>query len=335
MMKRCPICGNEYSDNLIHCPYCRMPNTTDYKNTPLPAYTKDKLAVRFKWADMGLDEYLGYCDWIWLKDGEYGKEFFTERMTPLKLLWTIIGGILRFIWAAITNVHFAMLYYALYLFTSIPFFWVIWAGSESSQQFNYLALFYCALLVIPSVLAATDTIIPWPIRLKNFIFHFGDWKDDRKYKKLQKEAWDRSLSYMLKVRAHCKELRAEVYEKMPFLDKGQFNKSDLKFLAEALEEHKDEDLTLSQLFRYARKKWKRPDLMLRERHAAKQLFDLIERKHLSDYLHPEQLDPGPIPEYKSFKVIQEEAPPEPRYETPDDDDLSWVYHEDYEGPLDI
>lgn len=109
----------------------------------------------------------------------------------------------------------------------------------------------------------------------------------------------------------------------------------LKYLAEALEEHKGEDLTLSQLFKYARKKWKRPDLMLRERHAAKQLFDLIERKHLSDFLHPEQLEPGPIPEYKTFKVVQEEAQPEPRYEAPDDDDLSWVYHEDYEGPLDI
>ena len=38
-------------------------------------------------------------------------------------------------------------------------------------------------------------------------------------------------------------------------------------------------------------------------------------------MHPEQLDPGPIPEYKSFKVIQEPPLPDLRGQIPDSSDI--------------
>lgn len=160
-----------------------------------------------------------------------------------------------------------------------------------------------------SIFAGTGHLTPLPIRLWNFIFHHKSWKAEKQWKKEEKVESKKILAYMFKMRAHCIKLRNEVCEKLPFLPESYWNEVDLLFLQDVLEKHQNEDISLKDLMRLAQKDWGRLDYRIAERRNTKLLIDRIERKHISDYLHPEQLKPGPLPKTATIVDVADEPFP--------------------------
>ena len=309
-MKTCPICGNAYSDDRSRCPFCLTEDRPDFKKVPLTSTAKKMLLRRFKWAEAKRKEYYFYTDWIDLDDERLINPFFTDRPTLFRLLRRLIKGTFSFLFSCITHFLSIFAYFTLYVFCSFPIYKLIAMGSTTKAEFTEIGLTYTAFLLIPSILAGTGHLTPLPIRLWNFIFHHKSWKAEKQWKKEEKEESKKILAYMFKIRAHCIEIRSEVCKKLPFLPESYWNEADLSFLQEALEKHQSENISLKDLMRIAQKDWGRLDYRISGRRNTKLLIDRIERKHLSDYLHPEQLEPGPLPKTATIVDVADEPFPE-------------------------
>ena len=209
----------------------------------------------------------------------------------------------------------------------MPWFYVLGHCGLTRQEFDESTMVTAGILFVLSIFSGMGFFNPFPVRIWIFLFRHDDWKYDREYRKKEKVIDADHLQFLFKIRAHCRKLRKDVMEHLPFLPEGYFDQDILEELAKIIENPDNKNLSLNQPLKKTAKVWKRRAWRSIIRYNKAEIHR-IERDHFSDHFHPERQDPGPVPKYRNVEFRRE--PPAPTLEEMyPEDDYSWIVDDDH------